>query len=82
MKITLDELTKGISKFLGYFIFERLDSTTMECIEQQIGNCLESKNVGLEFSDYNIRSTILDKTTLKVNVQFDDNNLDFYLGAA
>ena len=79
MKITIDELTKGISKFLEYFMFEFLDSTTIECIENQVGNCLESKEVVLKFSDYNIRTTILGKT-LKLNLQFDDYNIDFYLG--
>jgi len=79
MKVTVEELTKGISKFLQYFLFELLDVTTIDCIEQQVGNCLESKEVGLKFSDYKIRSTILDSNTLKLNLQFYNHDIDFYL---
>ena len=76
MNITIDELKKAISKFLEYFLFEILDSTTIKTIEQQVGSCL--KHVGVD--KYDLRSTILDDHTLKLNLQFDDNNIDFMLG--
>ena len=75
MKVTVEELTKGISKFLEYFLFEILDSTTIECIEHQLGQCMKI----LEVDDYSVKSTILDKTSLKINLIFDDNNIDFLL---
>ena len=80
MKLTIEELTKGISKFLEYFLFELADQETLDYLEGQLKNILESEYVQL--FDYKLRSMILDKTTLRVNLQFDNNNIDFYLGEA
>lgn len=75
MRGTVDELKKGISTFLEFFIFEPLDSITIKRIENELGNGL--KHFGIE--KYDLRSTILYHHTLKVNLQFDKHNIDFYV---
>lgn len=75
MKVTIDHLRKGISKFLEYFIFEILDSTTTECIEHQIGQFMKMS----EIDDYSIKSTVFDSNNLKVSLKFDNNVIDFML---
>lgn len=83
MKISVEELTKGLRKFLEYYLFEPLDETTICALESQIGNILESKDVDLK--EYKLRSTPLDSSTLKINLQFFAENaydIDFYLARA
>jgi len=75
MKVTIDELRKGISTFLEYFTFEIFDSTTTECLEHQIGEFMKMS----EIDDYDIMSTVLDNDNLKINLIFDDNNIDFMI---
>lgn len=75
MKVTIDQLRKGISKFLECFIFEILDSITIECIEHQIGQFMKMS----EIDDYSIKSTVFDSNNLKVNLKFDNNIIDFML---
>jgi len=75
MKLTVEEIRQGISKFLEMLVFEVFDSTTIEFIEHQIGQCMKTAKI----DEYFVRTTFLDDNSLKVNLLFDDNNIDFLL---
>ena len=75
MKVTVDETITGISTFLQYCLYEIFDSTTIEFLEHQIGQCMKT----CEIDDYSIRTTVLDRDSLRINLKFDEHDVNFFL---
>ena len=71
----LNQITTNISLYVSHFLFEILDEYTISVIEKGIKNYL----IELKIIDYKLKTTILDKTDVKINLQYDDKNIDFMI---
>jgi hypothetical protein len=74
----LNQIMTNVSLYVNHFLFEILDEHTVNVMESGIKRYLKE----LRVFNYKLRITILDKTNVKIKLQYDDNNVDFYLGKA
>ena len=71
----LNQIITNVSLYLNHFLFEILDEYTIDIMEKGIKSYLKE----LKIIDYKLKTTILDKTDVKINLQYDDNNIDFMI---
>jgi hypothetical protein len=74
----LDQIMTNVSLYINHFLFECLDEHTVNVMESGIKRYLKE----LRVFDYKLRTIILSKTDVKINLQYDNHNIDFYLGRA
>jgi len=72
----LDQIRDNIGLYVNHFLFEELDEYTIGIMENGIKSYLKE----LKVFEYELKTTILDKTNLKINLKYDDNYIDFYIG--
>ena len=71
----LNQIITNVSLYLNHFLFEILDEYTIDIMEKGIKSYLKE----LKIIDYKLKTTILDKTDVKINLQYDDHNIDFMI---
>ncbi len=71
----LKKLMNDIPQYLNHFLFEILDEYTIGIMENGIKRYLKE----LKVDKYDLKTIILDKTNLRINLQYDNNNIDFIL---
>jgi hypothetical protein len=72
----LSQITTNISSFLDHFLFEILDEHTINVMENGIKSYLK----GLKIYEYNLTTMILDNANIRVNLNYDDKMLTFFVG--
>jgi hypothetical protein len=72
----LSQITTNISSFLDHFLFEILDEHTINVMENGIKSYLKE----LKIYEYNLTTMILDNANIRVNLNYDDKMLTFFVG--
>jgi len=71
----LDRIQTNISIFLNHFLFEILDDYTIAIMEKGIKDYLRE----LKIFEYKLRTMILDKNNIRINLNYDDKMLTFFI---
>lgn len=71
----LDQIRTNISIYLNNFLFEILDEYTIDIMEKGIKRYLKE----LRIFEYDLRTTIFDKTNIKMDLNYDDSMITFFI---